>query len=59
MDDTMLHLSTSYVPYFFDQTATIYFAARFMWLLFKDGVYFFGKPGDINDSWIRYTRVRR
>ena len=32
--------------------ATIYCAARFMRLLFKGGVYFFGKPGDIHDSWI-------
>ena len=28
--------------------ATIYFAARFVRLLFKGGIYFFGKPGDIN-----------
>ena len=36
-----------------DAAATIYFAARFVWLLFKGGVYFFGKPRDINDGWIR------
>ena len=34
--------------------ATIYSAAGFVWLLFEGGVYFFGKSGDINDSWIRY-----
>ena len=28
-------------------------------LLFEGGVYFFGKSGDINDSWIRHVRVRR
>ena len=44
--------------------ATINFAAHFVWLLFdcgytiEDGVYFFGKPGDTNDGWIRYVRVR-
>ena len=37
-----------YIPYFFDQMLR---------LLFKDGVYFFGKPADINDSWIRYVRA--
>ena len=31
-----------------DAMATIYFTARFVWLLFEGGVYFFGKPGDIN-----------
>ena len=29
-----------------------------MRLLFEGGAYFFGKPGDVNDSWIRYVRVR-
>ena len=42
-----------------DAAATIYFAARFMRLLFEGGVYSFGKPGDINDGWIRYVQVRR
>ena len=28
-------------------------------LLFKGSVYFFGKPGDINDGWIGYEWVRR
>ena len=27
-------------------------------LLFEGGVYFFWKPEDINDGWIRYVRVR-
>ena len=38
-----------------DTAATIYFTPRFVWLLFEGGIYFFGKPGDI-DSWIRYVR---
>ena len=42
-----------------DATATIYFAARFVQLLFEVGIYFFGNPGDINDGWLRYIRVRR
>ena len=25
------------------------------WLLFEGDVYFFGKPADINDGWIRYV----
>ena len=36
-----------------DTVATIYFAARFVRLLFEGGIYFFGKPGDIHDGWIR------
>ena len=28
-----------------------------VWLLFEGGVYFFGRPTDINDSWIRYVRA--
>ena len=30
----------------------------FVRLLFEGGGYFFGKPADINDGWIRYVRVR-
>ena len=26
-----------------------------VWLLFEGGVYFIGKPADINDSWIGYV----
>ena len=37
-----------------DAAATIYFTVRFVRLLFEGGIYFFGKPGDINDSWIGY-----
>ena len=33
-----------------DTVATIYFTASVVRLLFEGGVYFFGKPGDINDS---------
>ena len=40
-----------YVPYFFDQTLRL--AARFVQLLFEGGIYFLGKPRDINDSWIK------
>ena len=28
-----------------------------MRLLFEGGVYFFGKPGYINEGWIRYNHV--
>ena len=28
-----------------------------VWLLFEGGVYFFGKPADINDGWIRYVQA--
>ena len=28
-----------------------------VWLLFEGGVYFIGKPADINDGWIRYVRT--
>ena len=31
-----------------DAVATVYFTALFVRLLFEDGVYFFGKPRDIN-----------
>ena len=37
-----------------DAAATSYFAAHFVRLLFEGSVYFFGKPGDINDGWIGY-----
>ena len=36
-----------------DTMATIYFAAHFVRLLFEGGIYFFGKPGDIHNGWIR------
>ena len=38
-----------------DAAATIYFASCFVRLLFEGGIYFFRKPGDINDGWIRYV----
>ena len=41
-----------------DATATSYFAYHFVRLLFEGSVYLFGKPGDINDGWIGYKRVR-
>ena len=28
-----------------------------VWLLFEGGVYFIGKPADINDSWTRYIQA--
>ena len=46
-----------------DAAAPIYFSARFCAatiqgrLLFEGGVYFFGKPADTNDSWIRYEQT--
>ena len=55
------------ILYFFDQMPQLlfFFCCLFCaatirgWLLIEGGVYFFGKPGDINDGWIRYIRVRR
>ena len=38
-----------------DAADTIYFVARFVWLLFEGA----WKPGDINDGWIGYEQVRR
>ena len=55
---TIKHHMNYPISYFFYQ-ATIYFAARFVQLLFEGGVYFLGRPGDINDGWIRYKRIRR
>ena len=49
----------SYCISLINAAATIYFAAGFVWVLFEGGAYFFGKPGDINEGWIRYVRVRR
>ena len=45
------------IPYFFDQTPRLLFLSLHVsvWLLFEVGVYFFGKPANINDSWIRYV----
>ena len=43
--------------------ATVFSAVRFGVatirgrLLFEAGVYFFGKPTEINDCWIRYVRA--
>ena len=46
-----------------DIAVTSYFAACAAnirgWLLFEGSVYWFGKPGDTNNDWIRYERVRR
>ena len=44
------------IPYFFDQTLwllllSLHVSVR---VLFEVGVYFFGKPANIDDSWIRY-----
>ena len=38
--------------YFFYQTPRLLFFLLhvLVWLLFRDGVYFFGKSGDINDE---------
>ena len=37
-----------------DATAAILITARFGADLFKGGVYFFGKPADIYDGWMKY-----
>ena len=42
-----------------DAVATIFSLLAFVWLLFKGGIYFLGKPADINDGLLRYIRVRR
>ena len=44
------------IPHFFNQTPRLLLFVV-VWLLFEGGVYFFGKPADIN-NWIRYVRVR-
>ena len=48
-----------YIPYFFNQTLQLLLSSLldFVWLLFKGGVYFLGKPADINDGWIRYVQT--
>ena len=49
-------------PYFFNQTPRLLFIllhARFVRLLIEGGIYFFWKPWDVNDGWMRYVRVRR
>ena len=38
---------------FFDQMLRLFF----LWLVFEGSVYCFGKPTDVNDSWIRYVRA--
>ena len=40
------HLEVKYRIFRSDAVATIFFAARFVRLLFEGGVHFFGKPGD-------------
>ena len=46
------------VPYFFDQMPQLLFSLHVsVRLLFKGGVYFFGKPSDINTGWIRNVRA--
>ena len=36
------------IPYFLNQT---------LWLLLEVGIYFLGKPADLNDGWMRYIRA--
>ena len=50
-------VQTAYHIYLIRWRATIYLVARFVRLLFEGGVYFFGKSGDINNSWIRHVRA--
>ena len=57
-DTRQMTTCSSYVFLRSDTAATIYFATRFVRLLFEGGIYFFGKPGGINNSWKRYVRVR-
>ena len=47
------------IPYFFDQTLRLLFILLlvFLQLLFEGGIYFFGKPVDINDGRRRYAQV--
>ena len=49
-----------HILYIFDQTPWVLFFSllAFVQLLFEGGIYFFGKPADIKDGWIRYVRVR-
>ena len=37
-----------------DEVAT---RCTLVWLLFEGGIYFIGKPADINDGWIRYVQA--
>ena len=47
------------LPYFFNQTLRLQFFSLlvFLWLLSEGGAYFFGKPADIKDGWIRYVQA--
>ena len=47
------------LTYFFDRTPRLllFLLHISVWLLFEGGFYFFGKPADINDSWIRYVQA--
>ena len=50
-----------HILYFFNQTLWLLFFFLLLILvrvLFEDGIYFLGKPADINDGLIRYVRVR-
>ena len=51
-----LTVSTYHIA-LFGRSGYYFFAARFVRLLFKGGAYFFGKPTDINDGWIRYVQA--
>ena len=48
-------------PYFFDQIPRLLFfrCSLLCGYLLEGGVYFFGKPADIDDGWIKYVRVKR
>ena len=55
-----------YLPYFFDQTPQLLFNLQLVSCGYylrvattQGSVCFFGKPGDINDSWIRYVQVKQ
>ena len=40
-----------------DAMATIFLLHLSVQLLFEGSVYFFGKPADINDRWIKYIQA--
>ena len=50
-----------YLLHFFDELPRLLFCSLlvFVQLLFEGGIYFFRKPADINDGWIRYIPVRQ
>ena len=54
-----MHVGIQQILYFFNHTQRLLFLSLlvFVQLLFKGGVYFFSKPADIKNNWIRNVRV--